>query len=126
MARYVEPADVTARYLGGNLEPEWLQTAIDDAERLLFTHVERLRTAATDSDIQHVKYVVAQAVIRVANNPRGLRSESIEEQSYTLASSPEQAGALYFKPSELRRFARVRRRGVASIRTTPLCRQRST
>lgn len=126
MALYVELEDVTARYLGGTLDSAWLQTAIDDAEQLLFTHVERLRTDASDTDVHHVKYVVSQAVIRVANNPRGLRSESIEEQSYTLASSPEQAGALYFKSGELRRFARVRRRGVASIRTTPLCRQRST
>ncbi|QAU06548.1 hypothetical protein SEA_WILLIAMBOONE_37 [Gordonia phage WilliamBoone] len=120
MAVYVEPEDVQKRYLNGELPTEWLETKIDDAEDDLFFYFPRLATSATDEEQRRIKRVVADAVIRLFNNPRGIIREQIEEQSVTLGGDGSLAGSLYFTERELAKFRTGRKRvGMIGVAPAP-------
>lgn len=120
MSVHVQPEDVQARYLNGEIPEGWLELQIEDAEQLLFSIVPRLEFSATDRDIVNIKRVVSTAIIRFFDNPRGMRTEQVEEQSWSLASGAdtETAGKLHFTASDLKVFRQSVKR-IGSIGVAP-------
>ena len=123
MAIYVQASDVQDRYLGGTIPEAWLETQIEDAEDLLFGYFPNLATDATESQQRRIKKVVAAAIIRLYDNPRGIYREQIEEQSFTKSSGQsdsEYSGRLFFRKNELDEFRTARRTwGVIGIAGSP-------
>ncbi|ANA86366.1 hypothetical protein BH762_gp153 [Gordonia phage OneUp] len=121
MAIYVEVEDVQKRYLNGTLPEDWVEQQIEDAEDLLFEYFERLEASATDKEIKRIKRVVAAAIIRYYNNPRGIVRERIEEQEVQLRDAGgEDESGLYFTKKELDGFRQSRRRvGMLGVDPAP-------
>ncbi|AMS02578.1 hypothetical protein BJD55_gp188 [Gordonia phage Yvonnetastic] len=120
MGKYVEPDDVQDRYQGGTLNTDWLERQILDAEMLLFDLIPRLEDNASDRDIERIKYVVSRAVIRFHDNPRGIISETVQDQSYRLSDpKTDDASGLYFYASELTRFRTVPVQRIGTLKISP-------
>ncbi|QBP33242.1 head-to-tail adaptor [Gordonia phage BrutonGaster] len=120
MAIYVEAEDVQKRYLNGTLPGDWVEQQIDDAEDILFEFFPRLETSATDKEVKRIKRVVASAVIRYYNNPRGIVRERIEEQEVQLRDAGEDESGLYFTKKELDGFRSSRKRvGMLGVDPAP-------
>lgn len=84
---YAQPSDVSAR-LGRELteeETQLVSTRLADAERLILRKIPDLadRIANGDIDVEDVKQVEADAVLRLVRNPEGYLSETDGTYGYT-------------------------------------------
>ncbi|MEU1526931.1 Gp19/Gp15/Gp42 family protein [Nocardia rhamnosiphila] len=103
MPTYAEPTDVAAR-LGRELSPDettLVTTRLDDAERMIRRRIPDLseQITAGSIDVEDVKQVEAEAVLRVVRNPEGYRQETDGNYSYML-SAESASGVLDIKPNE--------------------------
>lgn len=75
---WVEPADVLARWVGGNPpDEESLAPLIADAEviiRFNFPTIDERLDAEEENLLERLEFVVSRMVIRAVRNPEGLRS----------------------------------------------------
>ena len=97
-----------------------LQKTIDKAELRIVAHVPDLQARLDDArlDPAVLASVVEDMVLRVARNPDGKRSESIDDYSWTLDSRVS-AGMLYLSDEELGLLVppeRPRAKAIGSIR----------
>lgn len=102
---YATAADVAAR-LGRELTPDettLVNTRLGDAERLILRRIPDLadQITAGDIDVEDVKQVEAEAVLRVVRNPDGYRQETDGNYSYML-SAEAASGVLGITPGEWR------------------------
>ncbi|GAA4845513.1 hypothetical protein GCM10023201_40980 [Actinomycetospora corticicola] len=102
--------DIRDRYEGviPTAQETRIGTHIADAERLLRRRVPRLdeRLAAGEVDVEDVKRIVAQAVIRYIRNPAGYTQRSTTEGPFSSGASYSAAalaaaGELRFSEDEL-------------------------
>lgn len=88
MATYAEPVDVAAR-LGRSLEPSesvLVATRLEDAELLIKSKIPDLAQQITDGDIdvEIVKMIEANAVVRLVRNPNAYTGETDGNYSYQI------------------------------------------
>ncbi|MEV3961126.1 Gp19/Gp15/Gp42 family protein [Nocardia sp. NPDC050193] len=105
---YAEPTDVISRW-GKNpaeVTPEdtaLITTRLADIEREIRRRIPYLddKITAGDIDVEDVRYVEANAVLRVVRNPEGYTQESDGNYSY-MFSRDSASGVLYITPAEWR------------------------
>ncbi|SKY31465.1 Phage protein Gp19/Gp15/Gp42 [Mycobacteroides abscessus subsp. bolletii] len=88
MPTYAEPSDVSGR-LGRDLSPEettMVSTRLSDAELLIKARIPDLDDQITDDkiDVEIVKMVEANAVVRLVRNPNAYTGETDGNYSYQL------------------------------------------
>lgn len=102
---------------GGHVDTA-LQRLIDKAEGRLLAAIQSIPGRVADGTLPAdlVAGVVEDMVLRVAVNPRGLRSLGIDDYTETIDSAVS-SGALYVSPAELALLGGASARGrVGSIR----------
>lgn len=100
---YATVSDVQSR-LERELEPEeatLVEARLGDAERLILSRIPDLDSRITDGklDIENVKQVEADAVIRLVRNPEGYIQETDGQYTYML-SREAAMGRLTILPDE--------------------------
>ncbi|QIG58685.1 head-to-tail adaptor [Gordonia phage DatBoi] len=101
----------------------WINTQIENAEGLLRTEVRRLRNVQSLSDLSaldasNAKAVIVNAVLRMAHNPKGLKREGVQDQSFERFAEAR-GGEIYFTDKELSRFRTNARRRIGNISVAP-------
>ena len=120
---YATATDVANR-LGRPLSPDettLVTIRLADAERLILKKIPDLAAQITDGDIdiEDVKQVEAEAVLRVVRNPEGFISET--DGNYTYMMSQESAsGVLEITPAEWALLGVIIRRGMFFIDPDPV------
>lgn len=102
MATIADADDVSVRW-GRTLttETELVERRLEDAERLILKRIPDLvaQIAAGDIDVEDVKQVEAEAVLRLVRNPDGYISETDGDYTYQLSQSSA-SGKLRIEPDE--------------------------
>lgn len=103
MATIAAAADVSVRW-GRTLTTEenlLVVKRLEDAERLILKRIPDLvaQIAATTIDVEDVKQVEAEAVLRLVRNPDGYISETDGDYTYQLSQSSA-FGKLRIEPDE--------------------------
>ncbi len=101
---YAAATDVLARWGKTDVEDgitSLINVRLADAERMIRRRIADLDTRITngDIDVEDVKQVESQMVIRLARNPDGYQSETDGNYTYMLQSDLT-TGELEVKPSE--------------------------
>lgn len=110
---YATAADVTVRW-GRPATPEieaLIEVRLSDVEREIKRKIKDLdaRITAGTVDVEDVKQVEADAVLRVAKNPDGFLQESDGDYSYMMIQSMA-SGSLEILPEEWERLGYVKSR----------------
>ncbi|QDF15381.1 hypothetical protein SEA_MOLLYMUR_20 [Gordonia phage Mollymur] len=98
----------------------WIEAKIVQAEGILKTEVPRLQNVAILSDLDrtNAKTAVVNAVLRFATNPKGLKREGVQDQSFERFEDAR-GGGLYFTDKELSWFRPTARRRIGNISVAP-------
>lgn len=105
MTIYAEPDDVLVRLRRTDFEDgerDQIAAWLDDAEvaiRARLVNLEQLITAGTVS-AETLKSVMARAVVRVAQNPEGWRTEAFDEEWGPTRDQALSSGQVYISPEE--------------------------
>ncbi|AXH70407.1 hypothetical protein HOT75_gp019 [Gordonia phage Daredevil] len=98
----------------------WISTQIGRAETLLKTKVTRLQNVSSLSELDaaNANTAVVNAVLRFIANPKGIKQESVQDQSVTRFEDAR-GGGIYFTDEELSWFRPTARRRVGNIGVAP-------
>jgi hypothetical protein len=118
---YALPEDVSKRHIGEELDAQVLAVVgvrLDDAERKLKSRLPDLddRITAGTLDVEDVKQVESEMVLRLIRNPEGFTQESDGNYSYMLSAAVA-SGRLEVRDDEWRQLGV--RRAVFTISTLP-------
>lgn len=99
----------------------WLEYQIGVAESLLKELVPRLAdvVGVSAEDRARAKHVVVEAVLRYYRNPQGMKSETVDEQSFERFASAGGETGIFFTESELARFRPASRKRIGMIGVAP-------
>ncbi|MGW1740031.1 Gp19/Gp15/Gp42 family protein [Nocardia sp. NPDC001965] len=120
---YATATDVTNRYPRA-LSPEettLVNTRLADAEREIRRKIPDLDDKIDDGtiDVEDVKEVEAEAVLRILKNPEGYVSETDGSYTYMLAQELA-SGVLEITPAEWKKLGVIIRRGMFFIDPDPV------
>ena len=99
----------------------WFEYQITVAEGLLADLVPRLLDVTTvpERDRLKAKQVVVAAVLRYFQNPTGMKSETVLDQSFERFTPASGETGIYFTDSELARFRPAPAKRIGNISVAP-------
>lgn len=123
MGDYATATDVHAGALEtiSSSKDEWLEYQIEVAESLLKELVPRLAdiVSVTPEDRVRARHVVVEAVLRYFRNPQGMKSETVDEQSFERFASANGETGIFFTERELARFRPAGKKRIGMIGVAP-------